>query len=265
LRQIPGKGSAGYMFCCAALICASLLNCQVSFAQAVRRKDVTWVSPRAVPLRLNGYEVKAVTEPNSARRAYIRRDTDSKWIRCYTGERYLLMTLGNRRRVVLINDCPATKFCKVMIADLASHESRQIDQPAIEMYQRDARPDNRLIVEDPGNFPVTSRIVHADLSAQHILYADESVTGILDWGDVCLGDPDYDFSYLYGDLGEAFVRDVALQYGHNDPDRLVRKAHCFSVVDQIGTIVCGAGRALAGDEAAAWQRLRAQLHEANGI
>jgi len=122
---------------------------------------------------------------------------------------------------------------------------------------------NRYL-EDPGNFPVMSRIIHADLSAQHILYADGSVTGILDWGDVCLGDPDYDFSYLYGDLGEAFVRDVALQYGHHDPDRLVRKAHYFSVVDQIGTIVYGSGRALAGDEAAAWQRLRAMLHEADG-
>ncbi|HXM50802.1 MAG TPA: hypothetical protein VN956_23365 [Pyrinomonadaceae bacterium] len=33
-----------------------------------------------------------------------------------------------------------------MIADLALHKSRQIDQPAIEMYRRDAQPDNRLIV-----------------------------------------------------------------------------------------------------------------------
>jgi hypothetical protein len=148
MRYIPRNRSAaaGYMFCCAALICASLLNCQVSSAQTVRRKDVTWVSPQDVPLRLNGYEVKEVTEPNSARRAYIRRDTDSKWIPFYDLERYLLVTLGNRRRLVLINDCPATKFCKVMIADLASHKSRQIDQPAIEMYRRDARPDNRLIV-----------------------------------------------------------------------------------------------------------------------
>jgi hypothetical protein len=148
MRYIPRNRSAaaGCIFCCAAVICVSLLNCQVSSAQAVRRKDVTWVSPPAVPLQLNGYEVKEVTEPNSALRAYIRRDTDSKWIPFYARERYLLVTLGNRRRLVLINDCPATKFCKVMIADLASHKSRQIDQPAIEMYQRDARPDNRLIV-----------------------------------------------------------------------------------------------------------------------
>src|SRR5687768_1535786 len=122
MRYILRKRSAaaGYMFCCAALICASVLDCQVSSAQSVRRKDVTWVSPQTLPLQLNGYEVKEeVTEPNSALTAYIRRDTDNKWIPFYARERYLLVTLGNRRRLVLINDCPATKFCKVMIADLA--------------------------------------------------------------------------------------------------------------------------------------------------
>jgi aminoglycoside 2''-phosphotransferase len=45
-----------------------------------------------------------------------------------------------------------------------------------------------------------------------VLSADRAVTGILDWGDVCLGDPDYDFAYLYEDLGKAFVREMAF-YG----------------------------------------------------
>jgi aminoglycoside 2''-phosphotransferase len=114
-------------------------------------------------------------------------------------------------------------------------------------------------LEDPVNFTAPPRILHADLSAQHVLHADESVTGILDWGDVCLGDPDYDFSYLYIGLGEAFVREVARRYEHPDPDRMVRNARYFSVVDQIDTIVYGGGRSLAGDQVAAWQRLRSLL------
>jgi aminoglycoside 2''-phosphotransferase len=116
-------------------------------------------------------------------------------------------------------------------------------------------------LEDPFNFAGSPRILHADLSTQHVLHADESVTGILDWGDVCLGDPDYDFSYLHLQLGEAFVRDVALRYGHPDPDRMVRKACYFGMVDQIDTIVYGGDRAVAGDQTAAWQRLRALLHK----
>lgn len=134
------------MCCWVAFICASLLNCQVSSAQVGRRRDVAWVSPQDVPLQLNGYEVKEVTEPNNARRAYIKRDTDSKWRPFYPIERSIDVTLGNRRRLVLINDCPATKFCKVMVADLTSHKSKQIDQPAIETYRRHAHPDNRLII-----------------------------------------------------------------------------------------------------------------------
>jgi aminoglycoside 2''-phosphotransferase len=92
-----------------------------------------------------------------------------------------------------------------------------------------------------------------------VLCVDHAVTGILDWGDVCLGDPDYDFGYLYEDLGEAFIREMAFHYGHADPDRLARKARYFTVVDQIGTIVHGGDRALPGDEAESWQRLRGLL------
>ena len=116
-------------------------------------------------------------------------------------------------------------------------------------------------LDDSANFPTASRIIHADLSADRVLCEGEKVTGILDWGDVSLGDPDYDFSYLYWGLGEAFVRDIALEYGHPDPDRLVRKARYFYAVDQIGTILYGGDRARAGDEAAARNRLTALLHE----
>jgi aminoglycoside 2''-phosphotransferase len=119
----------------------------------------------------------------------------------------------------------------------------------------------RRYLDDPLNFARPPRILHADLSPQHVLCSGESVTGILDWGDVCFGDPDYDFSYLYLDLGEAFVRKVAQRYGHPDPHRMVRKARYFSVVDQIGTIAYGGNRALAGDDAAAWQRLHTLLDE----
>ena len=148
VRYIPHNRSAvaRYVCCCAALICTSLLSCESCSAQAVSRRGVTWVSPTDVPLQLNGYEVKQVAEPNGAPKVYIKTGGDRKWIPFFVSERYVLVTLGNRRRLVLINDCPATKFCKVMIADLASHKSRQVDQPAIEMYRRGARLDNRLII-----------------------------------------------------------------------------------------------------------------------
>jgi len=44
--------------------------------------------------------------------------------------------------------------------------------------------------------------------------------------------------------------------GHPDLGRLKRKLWYFAIIDQIGTILDGAGRALAGQEAEAWYRLK---------
>lgn len=103
-----------------------------------------------------------------------------------------------------------------------------------------------------------SCIVHADFSAEHILHDGTGVTGIIDWGDVSLGDPDYDFSYLFVDFGEDFVRTMAGHYGHRDPELLVRKARYFMLLDQLGTILYPE-RALEGHVDEAWRRLRALL------
>jgi len=158
------------------------------------------------------------------------------------------------------------------LSSILPHED---EYRTVQQYQRDAeehiaphlsRAERRRLsdliarhLRDPLNFAGQARMLHADLSADHVLLVDESVTGILDWGDVCFGDPDYDFGYLYDDFGEAFVREMAAHYGHEDPDRLVRKARYFSIADQIGTIVYGSGEALPGDVEESWRRLHALL------
>jgi aminoglycoside 2''-phosphotransferase len=116
-------------------------------------------------------------------------------------------------------------------------------------------------LNDERNFNARSVIVHADLGADHILRLGESVSGVIDWGDVSIGDADYDFNYLFKEFGEQFVREVAAGYGHADPDRLVRKTRYFCLADQIGTIVHGADDALPGDVESAWQILRSLLSE----
>ncbi|MDQ4080987.1 MAG: aminoglycoside phosphotransferase family protein [Gemmatimonadota bacterium] len=107
-----------------------------------------------------------------------------------------------------------------------------------------------------------SVIVHADFSADHILRVGDTASGVIDWGDVSLGDSDYDFNYLYEEFGELFVREMATCYGHPDPIRLVRKARYFSIADQIGTILYGGDDALPGDIEGSWEMLRTLLNEA---
>jgi len=105
------------------------------------------------------------------------------------------------------------------------------------------------------NFLFQPVVVHGDFAADHIL-ADDSIKAVIDFGDVSWGDPDYDFMYLFVDFGWAFVEKIARSYGHPDLERLRRKCRYFAIVDQIGTIVDGPGQALAGQEDAAWRRLR---------
>lgn len=162
-------------------------------------------------------------------------------------------------------------------APVASTLPRDDEYAVATRYQRDAEsviaprlsPTERARLSDvfaehlsdAHNFNGRSVIVHADLSADHILRVGESPSGIIDWGDVSIGDPDYDFNYLYEELGEDFVREMAAYYAHTDPDRLVSKARYFSIAEQIGTIVYGGGDALPGDVEGSWEMLRTLLNE----
>src|ERR1700681_4862216 len=132
-----------WVFCFIALVCVFSANFQPAFAQAVVRRNIVWVSPTVAPHRVKGYQVKEATAPNGALTTYIRKAGCRKWTPFYVRERYLVVTPGHRKPVVLINDCPGTKFCKVVVASLISHTVRQIDSPAVEMYRRDAHPDKR--------------------------------------------------------------------------------------------------------------------------
>ena len=113
----------------------------------------------------------------------------------------------------------------------------------------------------PANFSFRPVVLHADLANDHILAQKGMVTGILDFGDACWGDADYDFMYLYVDFGRELALDVALRYGRRDLESLERKLLYFAITDQIGTILDGAGRAPAGSDARAWKHLHALLSD----
>lgn len=110
----------------------------------------------------------------------------------------------------------------------------------------------------PQNF-VAPAVLHADFGADHILVENSAVTGVIDFGDVNWGDPDYDFMYLFVDFGMPFFEDVARRYGHTDLSRLRNKVRYFGIVDQIDTILEDEGRALDGQKEKAWIRLEQLL------
>ncbi|HYU54234.1 MAG TPA: aminoglycoside phosphotransferase family protein [Gemmatimonadaceae bacterium] len=113
----------------------------------------------------------------------------------------------------------------------------------------------------PNNFLFRPTVVHADFSADHILLKNGCVQGVLDFGDVSWGDPDYDFMYLFVEFGNTFVEEVARRYGHADLALLRQKVLYFGVADQIGTI-SDSDRALEGQVDESWRRLRTFLKRA---
>ncbi|HEX2204384.1 MAG TPA: phosphotransferase [Longimicrobium sp.] len=88
---------------------------------------------------------------------------------------------------------------------------------------------DRGVVGDPGPWlrlfededlpgpPPAPAVVHGDLYVRHLLVDDENrLAGVIDWGDVHLGDPAVDLSVLYGFFSPAARDDLLREYGEID-------------------------------------------------
>lgn len=82
-------------------------------------------------------------------------------------------------------------------------------------------------------------LLHADLSPEHLFYRPETLqlTGVIDFGDLCLGDPDYDLLYLYLDYGPEFVAQMGLS-----DERLLAKVDFLAFANPLQDILLGLQR-----------------------
>jgi aminoglycoside 2''-phosphotransferase len=71
-----------------------------------------------------------------------------------------------------------------------------------------------LTHNSPTPFERMPKLVHNDLSAEHILINPRSgsVAGIIDWGDAVIGDPAIDFAGLYTWFGKTWLKRVLENY-----------------------------------------------------
>ena len=83
----------------------------------------------------------------------------------------------------------------------------------------------------------SSCLLHGDFSAEHILLSSDgqNIVGVIDWTDAEIGDPAFDFGYLWVWHGDPFVRAVLRHYrGDIDPafiDRARAYGVCSAVAD----------------------------------
>lgn len=109
-------------------------------------------------------------------------------------------------------------------ADMAVRVPRTRDTLAAiaELWQPPAEIDELLAgaVELPP--PEPSAVCHGDLHFRQLLVDEGVLSGIVDWVDLCRGDPAVDLSLVFGFLPAAARRDFLAEYGEVEPSSLVR-------------------------------------------
>ena len=94
---------------------------------------------------------------------------------------------------------------------------------------------------DPGNFDYESTLIHADLSPEHVLFDPDTltITGVIDFGDIEIGDPDYEMHWLYANYGDRFLQTYLNVNPHPYPDRLLRKLRFFNRANTVADVLIG--------------------------
>ena len=95
----------------------------------------------------------------------------------------------------------------------------------------------RRFVTAPWPFTLT----HHDLAAEHVLLGDDiaRVTGVIDWGDVSIGDPTVDFVGLFAWGGEALVRSVLAHYEGPVDERVLERVRPWAAFRAVQDIRFG--------------------------
>jgi aminoglycoside 2''-phosphotransferase len=66
-------------------------------------------------------------------------------------------------------------------------------------------------------------LLHCDVGPGHLLYnpSNLQLTGVIDFGDIVLGDPARDFIYIYEDFGPSLLGEVLTRYAGKDASKMM--------------------------------------------
>lgn len=71
--------------------------------------------------------------------------------------------------------------------------------------------------------PRRPALLHCDIGPGHVLYDPSTLqlTGVIDFGDIVIGDPARDFIYIYEDLGPRLLWEVLTRYAGKDASKMM--------------------------------------------
>jgi subfamily B ATP-binding cassette protein MsbA len=101
-----------------------------------------------------------------------------------------------------------------------------------EIRQRARQLWERFLTDDE-NFLFEPVLLHCDVRKEHIIYDDikQRVAGVIDWGDVIIGDPARDFMDLATQFGYNFVAALLEEYSGIIDNRFWQRLHFYQQYD----------------------------------
>ncbi len=99
-------------------------------------------------------------------------------------------------------------------------------------------------LDDDANFAAPPVLLHGDLWPEHVLYSPASgrLAGVIDWGDLCLGDPEYDLAFLARRLGPEFQDGLLRCSPPADPARTAAKLVAIALFSALEDAAAGLTR-----------------------
>jgi aminoglycoside 2''-phosphotransferase len=93
-------------------------------------------------------------------------------------------------------------------------------------------------------------LLHCDLKPEHVPYdpAAKRITGVLDWGDVSLGDPDFDLAVVGIFFDEDFLARLLAHLPDRDPQTVLHKARFFTTLRRLTDLAYDVELSPAGPE-----------------
>jgi aminoglycoside 2''-phosphotransferase len=84
------------------------------------------------------------------------------------------------------------------------------------------------------SFRFKPALLHADFAEEHLLYdATGPSLALIDWGDLCIGDPTFEYLYMQQDYGADFVRQVLAHQGVAHPEPVMARVRLIEICDQL--------------------------------
>lgn len=112
-------------------------------------------------------------------------------------------------------------------------------------------------LQSPGKSSYAPALLHGDLSCEHILVDRDfsRVKGIIDFGEIHIGDPVYDFVWPWVEYGSPFLFSILAAYGVSDIAETYQRIQLFHCCDCAYKIASGLQHENGDLAAEGWERL----------